>query len=132
MTAGLARHQPLPQPADRETTGKRTMIELTRLNGISLVVNSDLIQYAEAAPDTTLTLINGEKVVVRESASAVIDLTIAYRARMLGEAARHCPGGMVLASGAALRALSAQPVLKDADEIEPNVNAASRRRRTER
>ena len=37
------------------------MIELTRLNGISLVVNSDLIQYAESSPDTTLTLVNGEK-----------------------------------------------------------------------
>jgi flagellar protein FlbD len=108
------------------------MIELTRLNGISLVVNSDLIQYAESAPDTTLTLINGEKVVVRESTSEVIDLAIAYRARLMGEAARYCPGGMAPASGAALRALSAREDLKTPDEIEPNVHAASRRRRADR
>jgi len=80
------------------------MIELTRLNGISLVVNSDLIQYAESAPDTTLTLVNGEKIVVCESAAEVIDLTVAYRARLIGEAAKHCPGAMVLDSGAAFRA----------------------------
>src|SRR5271166_3297504 len=77
------------------------MIELTRLNGISLVVNSDLIQYAESAPDTTLTLVNGEKIIVCESTTEVIDLTVAYRARLMREAAKNCPGGMVLASGAA-------------------------------
>ncbi|HEX3469574.1 MAG TPA: flagellar FlbD family protein [Silvibacterium sp.] len=100
------------------------MIELTRLNGISLVVNSDLIQYAESSPDTTLTLINGEKIVVRESSSEVIDLTVAYRARLMGEAAKHCPGGMVLACGAAWHAL------RSPDEDEPDINMVSRRRRT--
>src|SRR5271170_3600187 len=108
------------------------MIELTRLNGISLIVNSDLIQYAESAPDTTLTLVNGEKVVVRESSNEVIDRTVAYRARLMAEAAKHCPGGMVLASRAALRALAAAPVSRAPEEIEPYTNAASRRRRTER
>ncbi len=107
------------------------MIELTRLNGISLVVNSDLIQYAESAPDTTLTLVNGEKVVVCESATEVIDLTVAYRARLMGEAAKHCPGGLLLASGAALRALAADPVRRSSDQIEPDTTVASRRRRTE-
>ena len=52
------------------------MIELTRLNGNLLVVNSDLIQYAEASPDTTLTLVNGEKLVVRESCGEVINRKI--------------------------------------------------------
>jgi flagellar protein FlbD len=32
------------------------MIELTRLNGSRLAINCDLIKYAEAAPDTVLTL----------------------------------------------------------------------------
>ena len=107
------------------------MIELTRLNGISLVVNSDLIQYVESAPDTTLTLINGEKVVVRESTAKVIDLTIDYRARMLGEAARHCPGGMVLASGAALRALSGYGETASRETLESIADPVSRRRRIE-
>jgi hypothetical protein len=42
------------------------MIELTRLNGNPMVLNSDLIKTAEASPDTMLTLINGEKLIVRE------------------------------------------------------------------
>ena len=40
------------------------MIELTRLNGSRLSINCDLIKHAESAPDTVLTLITGEKLVV--------------------------------------------------------------------
>jgi len=68
------------------------MIRLTRLNGNPLVVNSDLIKYAEASPDTMLTLINGEKVVVLESCEEVISRTIAYRAQVFAEAASCQPG----------------------------------------
>ena len=63
------------------------MIQLTRLNGNPLVVNSDLIKYAESSPDTMLTLINGEKVVVLESCDEVVRRTIAWRGRVLAEAA---------------------------------------------
>lgn len=67
------------------------MIHLTRLNGNPLVVNSDLIKYAEASPDTMLTLVNGEKIVVLESCDEVVNRTIAYRARVFGEAAHANP-----------------------------------------
>ena len=67
------------------------MIHLTRLNGNPLVVNSDLIKYAESSPDTMLTLVNGEKVVVLESCEQVIERTIAYRARLFGEATQFMP-----------------------------------------
>lgn len=63
------------------------MIHLTRLNGNPLVVNSDLIKYAESSPDTMLTLVNGEKIVVLESCEEVVHRTIAYRARVHAEAA---------------------------------------------
>jgi flagellar protein FlbD len=63
------------------------MIELTRLNGNPLVVNSDLIKYAESSPDTVLTLVNGEKIVVLESCEDVVNRTVAYRARV--SAAAH-------------------------------------------
>ncbi|MFZ0271985.1 MAG: flagellar FlbD family protein [Acidobacteriaceae bacterium] len=63
------------------------MIHLTRLNGNPLVVNSDLIKYAESSPDTMLTLVNGEKIVVLESCEEVVNRTVAYRARVFGEAA---------------------------------------------
>jgi len=65
------------------------MIHLTRLNGNPLVVNSDLIKYAESSPDTMLTLINGEKIVVLESCEEVVSRTIAYRGRVFAEAAGH-------------------------------------------
>src|SRR5271167_2962409 len=67
------------------------MIELTRLNGNPLVVNSDLIKTAEASPDTMLTLINGEKLMVREDCAEVVDRVLAYRARLLAGVARRLP-----------------------------------------
>jgi flagellar protein FlbD len=70
------------------------VIELTRLNGNPLVVNSDLIKTAEAAPDTMLTLITGEKLIVREDCREVIERVTAYRARLLAEVARRLPAGV--------------------------------------
>jgi flagellar protein FlbD len=65
------------------------MIELTRLNGIPMVLNSDLIKTAEASPDTMLTLINGEKLIVREEIAEVMERILAYRARLLAVVARR-------------------------------------------
>ena len=59
------------------------MIDLTRLNGHRLTINCDLIKHAEAAPDTVLTLITGEKLVVLESCDEVVYRTLEYRARTL-------------------------------------------------
>jgi len=61
------------------------MIELTRLNGSPLFVNCDLIKWAEAAPDTMLTLINGEKVVVHESCAEVVERMVRQRVRLFAE-----------------------------------------------
>jgi flagellar protein FlbD len=63
------------------------MIELTRLNGSVMMLNSDLIKTAEASPDTMLTLINGEKLIVRENLAEVLT----YRARLLVAVARRMP-----------------------------------------
>lgn len=59
------------------------MIELTRLNGNSMVVNSDLIHYIDCTPDTTLTLVTGDRLVVLESSEEVRDRTLRYRAQVL-------------------------------------------------
>ena len=40
------------------------MILLTRLNGEQIVINADLIERAEATPDTVLTLTSGTRYVV--------------------------------------------------------------------
>ncbi len=55
------------------------MIKVTRLNGKEFVVNADLIQYVEETPDTILTLVNHEKVVVKEKADEVVRRVIAYQ-----------------------------------------------------
>lgn len=62
------------------------MIALTRLNGSRLDVNCDLIKYAEASPDTMLTLITGEKLVVLESCDEVSSRIQIYRASVLHDA----------------------------------------------
>ena len=67
------------------------MIELTRLNGKPMVLNSDLIKTAEASPDTMLTLINGEKLIVREDLGEIVDRTLAYRAQLLSAIAGRLP-----------------------------------------
>ena len=41
------------------------MIIVTRLHGASVAVNCDLIERAEATPDTVLTLVDGSRYVVR-------------------------------------------------------------------
>jgi flagellar protein FlbD len=97
------RNQPLAGIADKRRVGETHVIELTRLNGSHLGLNSDLIQYVEAYPDTTLTLINGEKLVVRESAEQIIELTLAFRARLIAGAARECPGGLMITSSSLWR-----------------------------
>jgi flagellar protein FlbD len=67
------------------------MIELTRLNGTPIVLNSDLIKTAEASPDTMLTLITGEKLIVREDTAEVMERVLAYRARLLASVAKRLP-----------------------------------------
>jgi flagellar protein FlbD len=59
------------------------MIQLTRLNNTHLAVNCDLIKYVEQAPDTVITLLNGEKLVVRETTEEVIDRVCRFRRAIL-------------------------------------------------
>jgi flagellar protein FlbD len=54
-----------------------------------MVVNSDLIKTAEASPDTMLTLINGEKLIVREEIGDVVEKVLAYRAKLLTVVAKR-------------------------------------------
>ena len=62
------------------------MIQLTRLNGHSMAVNSDLIKFVEQAPDTVITLITGEKVVVKESTIDVMARILEFRRAVLAAA----------------------------------------------
>jgi flagellar protein FlbD len=55
------------------------MIRLTRLNHVPLVLNADLIEHLETTPDTVISMINGQKFVVLESADDVIHKVIEFR-----------------------------------------------------
>ncbi|HEY0794396.1 MAG TPA: flagellar FlbD family protein [Acidisarcina sp.] len=59
------------------------MIQLTRLNNSILGVNSALIKFVEAAPDTVITLTTGEKLVVRETFEEIREKTVEYGRSLL-------------------------------------------------
>lgn len=59
------------------------MIQITRLNDSTIIVNSDLIEVIEATPDTVITLIDGTRFVVRESPDELVDRIQRYRAGLL-------------------------------------------------
>lgn len=66
------------------------MIQLTRLNHIPLVLNSDLIEHIEITPDTVITLTSGQKIVVLEPAAEVIERVVAFRRSVLN-GVLNCP-----------------------------------------
>ena len=47
------------------------MIEVTRLNGTTVLINSDLIETVEETPDTVISLTTGKKFIVKESRQEV-------------------------------------------------------------
>ena len=59
------------------------MIQLTRLNNHPLTVNSDLIKFVEQSPDTVITLVTGEKIIVLENAQEVLERVIHFRRSVL-------------------------------------------------
>ena len=59
------------------------MIRLTRLNHVPLVLNSDLIEHIEVTPDTVISLTNGQKIMVLETADQVVDRVIEFRRTIL-------------------------------------------------
>jgi flagellar protein FlbD len=59
------------------------MIQLTRINKLPLVLNADLIEQIETTPDTVIQLINGQKLVVLESAEEVVRKVIEYRRKLI-------------------------------------------------
>lgn len=54
------------------------MIELTRLNGDTFYLNALLIEQIQAHPDTTITLTNGKKIVVKTSMEELVQKVKTY------------------------------------------------------
>jgi flagellar protein FlbD len=59
------------------------LILLTQLNESPVRVNADLIETIESTPDTVITLTNGKKILVRETADEVVARIIAFKQAML-------------------------------------------------
>jgi flagellar protein FlbD len=60
------------------------MIKVTRLDGKEYYINPHQIESIETRPDTTLLMLSGKYVVVREPADEVIDRIVEYRRRIGG------------------------------------------------
>jgi flagellar protein FlbD len=58
------------------------MIRLTRLNGRPFVLNAEQIKTVEETPDTMITLLTGDQLVVQEPLEAVVQRAVEY-ARMV-------------------------------------------------
>ncbi len=54
------------------------MILVTRLNGSPFIMNAELIKTIESTPDTMITLISGEHVVVKEAMDEVVRRAVTY------------------------------------------------------
>ena len=54
------------------------MVKLTHLNGKEFFINAEIIKYVEETPDTVLTLMGDEKILVKESADDVVKRVIEY------------------------------------------------------
>jgi flagellar protein FlbD len=60
------------------------MIEITKLNGQKITINSELIESMEKTPDTTITLTNGDKFIARESIEELTSKVISYKRGFYG------------------------------------------------
>ena len=55
------------------------MLEVTKINGIKVLVNPYLMELVEETTDTVLTLTTGKKIIVKESRQEIKNLVILYR-----------------------------------------------------
>ncbi len=55
------------------------MIEVTKINGVKILINPDLLELVEETPDTVLTFTTGRKIIVKESRQEVKNLVKSYR-----------------------------------------------------
>lgn len=55
------------------------MIEVTKINGVKILVNPDLLEMVEETPDTILTLTTGRKIIVKECRQEIQNLVKLYR-----------------------------------------------------
>lgn len=55
------------------------MIDITKMNGMNITINSDLIETVEDTPDTVITLTTGRKIIVKESRQTIKNLVKSFK-----------------------------------------------------
>jgi len=88
------------------------VIRLTRLNSQPITVNSDQIKFVESNPDTVITLVGGDKILVHESAEEVIARVIEFRRAVITGLlpVGADPGVVVAAAGGTQRDHGSRPL----------------------
>ena len=66
------------------------MILLTRLDNSKVLINLDSVKFIESTPDSLVTFVNGDSLIVRESLEEIEHRVLDYRVRTLK---RLNPGG---------------------------------------
>lgn len=62
------------------------MIHLTRRDGSEIFVNIDQIESIEETPDTHITLVNGNRLLVLEKSAVIIERIIEFKSAILRRA----------------------------------------------
>lgn len=55
------------------------MIDVTKMNGMNITINSDLIETVEDTPDTVITLTTGRKIIIKESRQTIKNLVKSFK-----------------------------------------------------
>lgn len=58
------------------------MISITRLNGTTLWVSSDQIEFIEATPDSIISMVSGKRVIARETPEDLVTKIVEFRRRV--------------------------------------------------
>ena len=61
------------------------MIEVTKLNGVRILLNPDLIELVEETPDTVVTLTTGRRLIVKESRQDIKNLVKSFRKEIFSD-----------------------------------------------
>lgn len=61
------------------------MIRVQKLNGSEVVINAELIESVESAPDTVVNLVTGNRFLVRDSVDSVVAKVVEYRKQVYSE-----------------------------------------------
>ena len=61
------------------------MITVKRLNGATITINALLIESIESTPDTVVSLVTGNRFVVRETVDEIVEKVAAFQRRIRAE-----------------------------------------------